>query len=89
MNCKPGDLAVIVSGRPVANIGKVVQVISFKFELMGCHIWKVEGSIESVGVADDCLRPLRNPGDDAVDESKAWLPPVPLTAIEPSLLEKT
>ena len=28
-------------------------------------------------IADECLRPIRDPGDDAVDESKAWLPPVP------------
>lgn len=26
---------------------------------------------------DKYLRPIRNPGDDAVDESKAWLPPAP------------
>lgn len=38
------------------------------------------------GFADEVLRPIRNPGDDAVDESKAWLPPVPLPAIDPSLL---
>lgn len=35
---------------------------------------------------DRLLRPIRNPGDDAVDESKAWLPPVPLPAIDPSLI---
>lgn len=39
------------------------------------------------GFADDVLRPIRNPGDDAVDESKAWLPPVPLPVIDPQLLE--
>jgi hypothetical protein len=37
-------------------------------------------------LADKYLRPIRDLGDDAVDESKAWLPPVPLPAIDPSLL---
>lgn len=35
---------------------------------------------------DSCLRPLLRPGDEAADESKAWLPPVPLPTIDPSLL---
>jgi len=34
-------------------------------------------------IADECLRPIRNPGDDAVDESKAWLPPVPTINPQP------
>ncbi len=36
--------------------------------------------------ADAYLRPIRDPGDDAIDESAAWLPPVPLPVIDPSLL---
>ena len=30
-----------------------------------------------IGIADCFLKPIDNPGDDAVDESHAWLPPVP------------
>jgi hypothetical protein len=30
-------------------------------------------------VLDSDLKPIRDPGDDAVDESHAWLPPVPTT----------
>lgn len=37
-------------------------------------------------IGDRFLRPIRDPGDDAVDESAAWLPPVPLPAIDPNLL---
>jgi len=37
-------------------------------------------------IADECLRPIRDPGDDAVDESKAWYPLVPLPKNEPALL---
>ncbi len=42
--------------------------------------------LKELVVADECLRPIRDPGDDAVDESKAWLPSVPLPTIDPSLL---
>lgn len=31
---------------------------------------------------DEYIRPLRDPGEDAQDESKAWLPPVPSTTKE-------
>lgn len=48
---------------------------------------KVDGVAYTVlGCADDHLRPIRNPGDDAVDESKAWLPPVPLPTINPEMI---
>ncbi len=37
-----------------------------------------DGVIERLTVInDECLRPIRDPGDAAVDESHAWLPPVP------------
>lgn len=37
-------------------------------------------------ISDQCLRPIRDPGDDALDESRAWLPSVPLPAVAPALL---
>ncbi|MNL15670.1 hypothetical protein D3C87_1366720 [compost metagenome] len=56
--------------------------------------WVCDGSVpmwdgfiaRRLVIADECLRPIRDPGDDAVDESAAWLPPVPLPAIDPSLI---
>jgi hypothetical protein len=33
-------------------------------------------------IPDTYLRPIRDPGDDARDESLAWLPPVPNTTKE-------
>lgn len=36
---------------------------------------------------DAILRPLRDPGDDAVDQTLAWKP-VPLPTIEPTLIPK-
>ncbi len=33
-----------------------------------------------IGVPDECLIPIENPGDEAADESVRWLPPVPTSA---------
>ena len=100
LNCKPGDLAVIVNSRATPeNIGKIVRVIR-----LAVHNEKIEGHyitlrkdapawiVESAGsdlvwrgflksdgsqtkhivrirsYADRCLRPIRDPGDDAVDQ---------------------
>jgi hypothetical protein len=45
------------------------------------HLLRLNGSVtggfSEVPIADASLRPIRDPGDDAQDESKAWLPPVP------------
>lgn len=30
--------------------------------------------VEILGVEDHCLRPIRDPGDDAVDETLLWVP---------------
>lgn len=40
MNCKPGDLAVIVGGDPLENIGKVVLVL----ERYGLDEWRIDGA---------------------------------------------
>lgn len=76
MNCKPGDLAVVVSGEPAHNIGKMVQVKTLHRWVPG--IWLFEGNLTNeiglplLGVADNCLRPIRDPGTDAVDETLVW-----------------
>ena len=92
MNCKPGDLAVVVADFRKENIGALVRVISADY---GPWDWKVEtlsntvlglldgsGSVvaragQVAGAFDRHLRPIRDPGDDAQDESHAYLPPVP------------
>lgn len=96
MNCKKGEWAVVVRSMS-GNEGKIVRCL----EEVGVflHItfgvgpaWRIDRPLPcSVNGATDlfmdaCLIPLRHPGDDAVDESKAWLPPVPLPKIEPALL---
>ena len=100
LNCKPGDLAVIVrSPQSPENIGKIVRVIRPAVEgewmggwrvclMEGYFAWIVEssgslltwasfskngkrGSVNLVrqrAYADYCLKPIRDPGDDAVDQ---------------------
>lgn len=99
MNCKPGDLAVIVRSM-AGNEGKIVRCVRLAdsseakeagFD-MRPEVWVLEKPLMTrLGFPaslcyDAHLRPIRDPGDDAVDESTAWLPPVPLPAIDPTLL---
>jgi hypothetical protein len=72
MNCRPGDLAVVVAGSPAANVGKVIRVVELDD---GLH-WTYEGRLlghfgtPAKVVADDCLRPLRD--SDGQDETLSW-----------------
>ena len=87
MNCKPGDLAVIVRSR-AGNEGKIVRCIrlataSEKFYFVSGTYWLVDRELSTVfgrlaSIArDDWMRPIRPQDDGAQDESKAYLPPVP------------
>lgn len=94
MNCKPGELAFIMhaGGNDESwASGLVVRCLSVFMEgIYAC--WIIEKALVSpagqmyTSVYDGVLKPIRDPGDDAIDESKAWLPPVPLPAIDPSLI---
>lgn len=75
MNCKPGDICIIVNGLDFGkqHIGKVIRVTKLHSGYWGC--WEYEGEwllspsgFEIVAIEDYCLRPIRDPGDDAVDE---------------------
>ena len=84
MNCKPGDLAVIVRSGQLSNIGKLVKVlrgyegrpnswwVCCDSELQGFYSAWPAGA--EVGQYDHHLRPIRDPGDDARDETLEWLP---------------
>lgn len=91
MNVRPGDLAMIVGasdehGAP--HVGKVVQVLAPSAYYPKC--WETGPLLHScingcrIAWLDAHLRPIRDPGDDACDESAAWLPPVPSPAKEPA-----
>ena len=80
MNCKKGDLAIIVNG---ANIGTLVDVIE-EHPLYGAGVWMVIahgcgtanfGTFhpgELIGCCDSKLRPIRDqPGED---ETLTWAP---------------
>lgn len=88
MNCKPGDLAVIVNAHPEAHqiLGRFIRLtISIQYEGEPC--WQYEdmpmrgkcgrSSWTWHEYPDAWLRPIRDPGDDATDETLQWLP-VPL-----------
>ncbi len=88
LRCKPGDLAVIVRARSAnnPNVGRFVQVekwdraesswivtaMSWVGVLRnGRVVMKPPG--DQGLVDDENLRPIRDPGDDARDESLDWL----------------
>jgi len=101
MNCKPGDLAVVIEDRDSPlNVGRLCEVVSAGEDYGdGLHYWfcRAAGSpmvvqsytfdnriipgalslAQAADLADRDLRPIRDSGDDAADESHAWLPPVP------------
>lgn len=92
MNCKPGDLAIIVAPNSpnrdrivrcirLLRAGEEMSIGGFEFVATSDGtFWAVEGWINGAGpdgvvtevpggpVRDRWLRPIRDPGDDAVDE---------------------
>lgn len=84
MNCKPGDLAVVVStlGFPLCAraLGWVVRVVRLSDERLPFGpMWEVEHP-EAVSIADACLRPI-GPGDISDEEVRnLYLPKLPEAA---------
>lgn len=97
MNCKPGDLAVIVGVGSSKSLGRFVEVVSlwtggqhgglfyasnepaWICKAVGSPLvfnapWGEEIAVDSRPIADSCLRPIRDPGEDATDETLTWLP---------------
>lgn len=96
MNCKQGDLARIVApddpahGYIVRCLYLVHHALNADGEVVQGDLWRVDPDVPMTNgkpgncVRDANLRPIRDPGDDAVDESRAWLPPVPTPTKEPA-----
>ena len=84
MNCKPGDLAVIVRARVSANLGRIIRVTSFDpysrfvdrpgvsggWRYEGAELISSEFGLRCLRVPDDVLRPIRDTDGD--DESFSW-----------------
>lgn len=82
MNCKPGDLAVIVGSTSRGGVfnGSLLRCVSVAYD----DYWAVEPLsrplieiFEREGkpfIWDKRLRPIRDPGEDAKDETLSWLP---------------
>jgi hypothetical protein len=87
MNCKPGDLAVYVGGHlsNPRNVGRIFQVLRRGNDWHGQISWWVKPAGEAYSptrlkwmseegeVLDKLLRPIRDPGDDATDETLLWV----------------
>ena len=89
MNCKPGDLAIMVKSL-AGNEGKIVRCVRMlgmvrKYDNYGVvtcvpDVWEIDQQVPSVGqiptsrVRDAWLRPIRPQPDDAQDETLTWLP---------------
>lgn len=92
MNCKQGDLAVIVRSAS-GNEGKIVRCVKFagvvRFYPYGKYpSWEVDPPVPSIFTGTtDCipdaeLRPIRDPGADAKDETLHWLPVPSIERVE-------
>jgi hypothetical protein len=77
VNCKKGDLAIVIGGRP-QELGHVLKVTR-RTEFLGVACWYTEPRyLDHDGVLllfrDAHLRPIGKPGDDATDETLLWKP---------------
>lgn len=83
LNCKPGDLAVVMRSFQ-GNEGRIVRcirLVQVRWERgEECPTWEIYPPLQNVVhhartfCPDFQLRPIRDPGDDARDESLSWLP---------------
>lgn len=92
MRCKVGDICIVINDiESPQNNGKRVEIESkarsedHPFDWDCTPIDRLlfeDGPLTSLDIGEalyrDCeLIPIREPGDDSTDESKAYLPPVP------------
>ncbi len=84
MNCQKGDLAIMVGDPnhqgPTINVGKIVKCLELMpagFHFRGKEpepIWRTDGKFHAGEMQhefmyDKWLKPLRDPGPDAIDET--------------------
>jgi hypothetical protein len=69
MNCKPGDLAIVVSCRNAPeNIGAIRQCVAVAHGWIG---WEIDRPLPNGDdcICDTCVRPLRPGPDEQRDET--------------------
>lgn len=75
MRCRVGDVAVIIKAANSVNIGRLVTVVEpYKAPRSPKPAWIVDGVGPGTWSFDENLRPIRNSGEDARDETLEWLP---------------
>lgn len=99
VNCRAGDLARVVAYPACDEAdrrmpGCIVRVTDyFPHPTRGWAMWHLEspllipvadGAQIVVAIADSVLRPIRDPGDDAVDEMLALVGPAPAVTQQPT-----
>lgn len=70
MNCKPGDLAIVVKSytNQEGMIVRCIRLVDHKY-FPGDVVWLIDKSLKRGNwIHDDQLRPIRPQPDDAVDE---------------------
>ena len=82
MNCKPGDLAVVVTTLGYRDLddclGKIFRLKAVAMTDRFGPKWSYDGARQSAShgeithIADACLRPIRPQDDDATDETLLW-----------------
>ena len=74
MNCKRGDLAIVVNvinRKHAHRIGAIVTCVEIICDVWGRTGWVVKPELEEcIGVADTCLRPIRP--SEGQDETLSW-----------------
>lgn len=91
LRCKAGDLVVCVEADYPELIGRVFKVTKLTERWKDC--WRTEppqftaSDVLEVVFEDSTLRPIRDPGEDAQDETLAWKP-LPLPEIVPAMLDR-
>jgi hypothetical protein len=83
VNVKPGDLAIVVKvdrDYQKCLLGQIIRVTGQYVGYRDIHCWAYEPPLSTpigglvFGFYDDELRPIRDPGDDAKDETLIWKP---------------
>jgi hypothetical protein len=76
MNCKPGDLAIVIKASRESNIGKIVRVLRLYSREEKGVAWEVECEtvVEVVGIFNQ--RPARRNPEKALIAWDDWLRPI-------------